>query len=116
MSAYHLQPAARRRGTVYLVTLSTAMIVMVMGASGLLAVRIHHRSAQLDADLLLARSHARAAAEIALWQIEHTTDWPSHTQQQRTRTLPGDGEILWEYQPWDSAQPLVEAGCEPVRV
>lgn len=110
---------ARCRGTVYLVALSTAMIVAVMGVSGLLAVRVQHRSAQLDTDLLAARMHARSAAELAMWHVANNADWAQLSESERSRDgfgTGGRGSFSFTYRAWDAEHAVGASGCAPVWV
>lgn len=111
----HSPPRARHRGTVYLVALTTAMIVTVMGVSGLLAVRLQHRTAQLDQDMVTARLHARSAAELAMWRLLRDPDWAQLTESQRTRHEPGGpgSRLSFTYRAWDDT-PLGASACVPV--
>ncbi|MEX2670991.1 MAG: LamG domain-containing protein [Phycisphaeraceae bacterium] len=110
-----LRQHARQRGTVYLVALSTAMIVAVMGVSGLLAVRVQHRSTQLNADLIAARSHARSAAELARWHLLNDADWTTLSEAQRTREQ-GQGSFTFSYRAAEAGGTLAADGCEAVWV
>ncbi|MBW7904600.1 MAG: carbohydrate binding domain-containing protein [Phycisphaerae bacterium] len=63
--------AARRRGSLYFAVLATAMMVFVVGMGGLLAARVHARSAADASDVIAARFCASSAIELALLQLEN---------------------------------------------
>jgi len=65
----------QRRGTIYLITLGTAMIVTVLGMAAMLTVRVQRGQIDDVADSSRARFYARAAIDMALFRIEHDPDW-----------------------------------------
>ena len=55
--------------------LSTALIVSLLGLTGLTIVRIERRQAMASNDQSVARTHARSAAELALVVIANDPSW-----------------------------------------
>lgn len=66
-----------RRGSLYVLVLSGALIVTLIGVSAILAVRVRQRSAAGDEDLARARLAARSAVDFALGVMDTTADWRS---------------------------------------
>lgn len=66
---------SRRRGSIYIMTLGTALIVAVLAAAALLAVRVQRRQADLTQEILQARLNARTGLEMALFRIESSSNW-----------------------------------------
>ena len=64
-----------RRGSIYIMTLGTALIVGMLAAAGLLAVRTQRRHVDLTQDMLQARLNAQTGLEMALFRFESTPDW-----------------------------------------
>jgi len=60
---------SRRRGTAYVIVLSTSMIVMTLGVSALLAVRAQVRSAATTDHAVEARLNANAGVDLALYTL-----------------------------------------------
>lgn len=65
----------RRRGSMYVLVLGTAMIVMVMGLSALTLSRINRRTTQDAADMGEARVYARTAVEAGIFWVENDASW-----------------------------------------
>ncbi len=65
----------QRRGTIYIMTLGTALIVGMLAAAALLAVRTQRRQADLAQEMLQARLNAQAGLEMALFRIEEDSNW-----------------------------------------
>ncbi len=76
----------RERGSVYLLVLVSTMIVVGVGLSALLAIRVRHQSVILAADAADAGLYARAGVEIGIDKIGATSSW-------RT-AVPGDGKWI----------------------
>ncbi len=66
-------------------TLGTALIVAMLGAAALLAVRTQRRQTDLSGDILQANLNAQTGLEMALFRINENTNW---------RTMLTDG--TWE--------------------
>lgn len=80
---------------VYLTVLVTSAIVMVVGLSALLAVRVQHRAAEGANRAAEADLHARAAIELAMRRIEGDPDWrDNHTHDQWSEPIELDGSAL----------------------
>lgn len=77
------QPASRirnRRGTIYIVTLVTTLIVAALGIAALSTVRVQRKQA-LEADSLRqAECHAGSALQIARFQMRTDPQWRSKLQ------------------------------------
>ncbi len=71
-------PRFRRRGGVYLIVLSSALIVLIIGVSALTAVRIQRQSHQGERDLYTAATYAHAAIQRGLLWIEDDPNWRSN--------------------------------------
>lgn len=69
------QSRSRRRGSMYVLVLGTAIIVMVMGLSALTISRINRRTTQDTADMGAARVYARAAVEAGMFWVENDASW-----------------------------------------
>jgi len=65
----------RRRGSVYIMTLGTALIVSALAAAALLAVRAQRRQADLAQDILQARCNAETGLEMALFRFANNSSW-----------------------------------------
>ena len=66
-----------RRGSVYLIVLGAAMIVAVLGMSGLLLLRVQRRNVESTIDTAKARHYAQTAIEMGLYHIENDDNWRS---------------------------------------
>jgi hypothetical protein len=65
----------RRRGSIYVALLGTALIVAVIGLSALSAVRVRRAGAQGTNDLAVARFCAQSAIEMGFHWIESDPAW-----------------------------------------
>lgn len=65
----------RRRASIYLVVLSYASLVTIIGLSALLALRLQRRAAEGEIDLSQARQHARSAIELGMWMLGKNPSW-----------------------------------------
>ncbi|MCP4250373.1 MAG: hypothetical protein GY778_25295 [bacterium] len=65
----------RRRGSMYVVVLGTAMMVTIIGLSALYVVRVEHRSGQGSNDRLEAQLYARSGIERGFLMIRTDPDW-----------------------------------------
>lgn len=65
----------RRRGTIYILTLGTSLIVALLAAAALLAVRARRRQADLTEYMLQARCNAHTGLEMALFRIANSSAW-----------------------------------------
>lgn len=66
---------SQRKGTIYIMTLGTALIVSMLAAAALLAVRAQRRHTILAQEILQARSNALTGLEMALFRIENSSTW-----------------------------------------
>lgn len=66
-----------RRGMIYVLVLTTAAIVAVIGLSALTVVRVQRRGCDDIADLGKARLYARSAVEWGLHELKYDEDWRS---------------------------------------
>ena len=64
-----------RRGSIYIMTLGTALIVALLAAAALLAVRSQRRQVNLTQDMIQARLNAQTGLEMALFRIDSNSDW-----------------------------------------
>lgn len=69
--------AASRRGSVYIIVLSTVLLVAVAGVSGVIAVREQRRSVETSVEVDKARLIAQSAMELAESQLQNTTTYRS---------------------------------------
>ncbi|MBN2316804.1 MAG: hypothetical protein JXM79_22945 [Sedimentisphaerales bacterium] len=60
----------KRRGSTYLMVLSSSMIVTVIGLASLLAIRVQRRSMQMTNDAAEARLYAQSAIELGLLYVQ----------------------------------------------
>ena len=67
----------RRRGTVYLLVLSTVLVVTVVGLASISLVRSQRREAMLVEESLEARADAKAAMDLGLHLVDSVSDWRS---------------------------------------
>ncbi|NLS93368.1 MAG: hypothetical protein GXX96_14520 [Planctomycetaceae bacterium] len=65
----------QRRGTIYILTLGTALIVALLAAAALLAVRARRRQADLTEHMLQAQCNAHTGLEMALFRIANNSTW-----------------------------------------
>ena len=65
----------RRRGSSYVFFIGTAMVVMIIGLSALMAVRIQRRGAEGSNDLATARFYAQSAIEYGFTVFNQDADW-----------------------------------------
>lgn len=66
----------RRRGmSLYITVMSTALIVSLLGITGLTLVRIERKQTSTVNDRLDARANARSAVELALRVIANDSGW-----------------------------------------
>lgn len=65
----------RRRASIYLVVLSYASLVTIIGLSALLALRLQRRAAEGEIDFSQARQHARSAIELGMWMLGNNPAW-----------------------------------------
>ena len=68
---------ARRRGSIYIITLGMSLIVATLATAGLLAVRVQRNRSELLQHTLQARLNAESGLEQALLQIAETATWRS---------------------------------------
>lgn len=72
--------SSRHRGSTYVLVLSTATIVTIIGLSGLMASRVQFRVAGAEEETVKARLHAQSVVDIVafrvnvdpLWRTKHT--------------------------------------------
>lgn len=66
----------RRRGSaLYMMVLSTALIVSLLGFVGMTLVRIDRQEVVISSELLEARANARSAVELALRELANDPNW-----------------------------------------
>lgn len=68
---------ATRRGSAYIIVLSTVLLVAVAGVSGVIAVREQRRSVEMSVEVDKARFIAQSAMELAESQLQNTTSYRS---------------------------------------
>jgi len=69
------RPTQRRRGTIYLLVLSTALLVTILGLSALTASRVQARGSEGTNDFVQARLHAFSALELGRQWIASDSNW-----------------------------------------
>jgi hypothetical protein len=82
----------------YLAVLMTALIVAVIGLSGLTLSRIQLRSAEGEREIVSARLYAQSAIEMALLAINDDPDWRTtytHDVWTAARSI-GEGTYAWK--------------------
>jgi type II secretory pathway component PulK len=67
----------RQRGMIYLVAMTTSMVVVVLGASAILAARLQSRSAEAANQTLQAQHAAASAIEVARLRLAANPSWRS---------------------------------------
>lgn len=78
MMAYRSR--ARQRGSVYLAVLGAAMMVTLIGVSGVLAARVQRRTAGVTLHAQEASLLAQSAIDLATYEIATNTNWrTAHT-------------------------------------
>lgn len=76
-TTYGVVRACRRRAGVYIAVLGASVIVLTVGLSALLAVRIQGRGIRLSQDAVHARFGARSALEFAHFLVSADPTWRS---------------------------------------
>jgi hypothetical protein len=88
----------RRRASMYLAVLMTAMIVAIIGLSALAATRVQSRAAESGNDIAAARFAAQSAIEMGMLTLNNTPTWRTtytHDVWIPERGL-GDGTYTWK--------------------
>lgn len=90
----------RRGGALYVMVLSTTLIVSLLGLAGVAIVRIERRQADGVDAMLRARQNARSAVEQALRVVADTPDWRTtypHGVESTPKSLGpnGRGTVSW---------------------
>jgi len=67
--------SGRRRGSIYILALGTALALTVIGLSTLLSVRIERRGGDGACHLTAARFYAQSAVEYGFVRINEDADW-----------------------------------------
>jgi len=77
ISASYVQHATRvrQRGSVYLTVIGASAIVMIIGVSAIMAVRVQGRTVALNSDVIAARNHAQSAIEWGRLMIARDDQW-----------------------------------------
>ncbi len=109
--------SGRRRASVYAATVGCALIVTLIGVSGILAVRVQQRVVQDTGDEVAARWGAQSAVELGLLEIARRPDW-------RTRFTNGTWKSQLPLELGDYSVAVVDPGdgdladspCDPVLV
>lgn len=68
------RPRYRRRGSGYILVLAVSTIVMIIGVSSILAIRVQRKTSQRAGDFAEASQHARAAIEMGFHMIRTYPD------------------------------------------
>jgi len=79
MPRHSARPAMRfsRRGSAYIIVLSTVLLVAVAGVSGVIAVREQRRTVETAIEVDKARFIAQSAMELAEGQLQNTSSYRS---------------------------------------
>jgi len=82
MSGFSLQcrKSGLCRGSVYFAVLGVAMLVTLIGLSGVLATRVGRRNAALTAAALQADTAAQSLMDVVLYRLTHDLYWRSNYQ------------------------------------
>jgi len=67
-----------RRGSIYVMTLSAAALVTVIGLSSLWVVRVQRRAGRLASDCAHARNYANSAIELGMVWMRFHSDWRTY--------------------------------------
>ena len=88
----------RRRGTAYVFFLGISMIVMIIGLSALMAVRVRSRAAEDVNDGATARLCAQSAIEYTLLTMYKDSKWRDNTDHDTWQTTreTGEGTFTWK--------------------
>lgn len=113
-----MQPSYRtRRGSMYVAVLMTAIIVAVIGISGLAVTRIQLRSTDGASQVTAARFYAQSAVEMGLHSINADPDWrttyPNDTWEPRAPI--GLGAYTWKLVDEQDGD-LADDPTQPVRL
>lgn len=65
----------RRRGTIYIITLGSSLIVAVMGLAAMKSVSVQREQAENVAESFQAQLNARTGLDFAMLRIESNSDW-----------------------------------------
>jgi hypothetical protein len=69
------RPSARRRGSAYLLVLSTSMIVAVVGIAAVLALRLQRQVAEADTATVEARFATESVLDLAIFRLRGDVTW-----------------------------------------
>ncbi len=92
----------------YIMVMSTALIVSLLGLAGLTIVRIERKQASSMNDRVIARSNARSAVDLALRVIANDSGWRT-TYTNGVETTPqslgpnGTGTVSWVLEDTDGS-------------
>ncbi len=92
-----LRPAARQRGSVYLLVLGVCSIILVIGLSAMAAVRIQHRGTILREDAAQAQQLADAGLQIVFARLTADPDWRTNETHDAWSTLETTGAGFFQY-------------------
>lgn len=70
----------KRRGSIYIMTLGSSLIVAVLGLAALKSVSVHRKETQIVADSLQAQLNARTGLDVALLRIANNSNWRTQFQ------------------------------------
>lgn len=70
-------PRARRRGSAYIIVMSTVVLVSVAGVAGMMAAGAQRQAVERTVDIEKARLIAQAGLEVAAGQMRNTAAWRS---------------------------------------
>ena len=105
----------QRRGAIYIMTLGTALIVGMLAAAALLAVRAQRRQTILAQEILQARLNAQTGLEMALFRIEEGSNWRTNLASDTWATPASAGYGTYSFTSVDPDDgDLVDGNFDPV--
>ena len=88
---------SRRRGSTYVLVLSTATMVTIIGLSGLMASRVQFRVAGAEEETVKARLHAQSVVDIVAFRVSGDPLWRTNHTHDTWTANEGLGELDFKY-------------------
>jgi len=106
-----------RRGSIYVMTLGTAMIVAVLGLAGLMIVRVQRLQIDTGIDMRNAQSYAKAALDMAWHRVQNDSSWRSKMDSGTWATDQAIGDGFYSFTATDPVDGnLTDSDYDPVVV